>query len=81
MQYGKTKLKEKQLIISLAGEATNQKIAKIGNNLYVVWSENGDIFFKRSTDNGAHFKSTINLSNDEHSSREGPRIYCNKFKV
>jgi hypothetical protein len=27
------------------------------------------VFFKRSTDNGAHFKSTINLSNDEHDSR------------
>jgi hypothetical protein len=27
------------------------------------------VFFKRSTDNEAHFKSTINLSNDEHDSR------------
>jgi hypothetical protein len=54
---------------SVAGEATDQKIAKIGNNVYVVWRENGDVFFKRSTDNGAHFASTINLSNDEDNSR------------
>jgi hypothetical protein len=53
---------------SVAGEATEQKIAKIGNNVYVVWRENGDVFFKRSTDNGAHFASTINLSNDEDNS-------------
>jgi hypothetical protein len=31
------------------------------------------VFFKRSTDNGAHFASTINLSNDEDKSRT-PRI-------
>jgi hypothetical protein len=60
-----------------AGEARgivpDQKIAKIGNNVYVVWSENGDVFFKRSTDNGAHFGSTINLSNDEDNSTD-PQI-------
>jgi hypothetical protein len=60
-----------------AGEAKgivpDQKIAKIGNNVYVVWSENGDVFFKRSTDNGAHFGSTINLSNDEDNSTD-PQI-------
>jgi hypothetical protein len=50
---------------NVAGEATDQKVAKIGSNVYVVWIENGDLFFKRSTDNGAHFASTINLSNDE----------------
>jgi hypothetical protein len=60
-----------------AGEAKgivpDQKVAKIGNNVYVVWSENGDVFFKRSTDNGAHFGSTINLSNDEDNSTD-PQI-------
>ena len=39
---------------------------KEGNNVYVVWSEDGDVFFKRSTNNGASFGGTINLSNDNH---------------
>jgi len=48
------------------GDAKDQRIVKEGSNVYVVWSEDGDIFFKRSTDNGASFGSTINLSNDNH---------------
>ncbi len=45
-------------------------IAASGTNVYVVWQDNtgpptgnDEIFFKRSTDNGATFGSTINLSN------------------
>ena len=34
--------------------------------MYVVWSEDGDVFFKRSTNNGASFGDTINLSDDNH---------------
>jgi hypothetical protein len=51
-----------------AGEATEQHIVKQGNNVYVVWSEDGDVFFKRSTNNGASFGSTINLSDDDKTS-------------
>jgi len=43
----------------------NQQIVKEGNNVYVVWNENGDVFLKRSTDGGASFKSAINLSHDD----------------
>ena len=38
-------------------------VVKSGNKVYIVW-EDGDIFFKRSTDNGATFETTKNLSND-----------------
>jgi len=38
-------------------------VVKSGNKVYVVW-EDGDIFFKRSTDKGATFGPTKNLSND-----------------
>jgi hypothetical protein len=59
------------------GEAVEQHIAKEGNNVYVVWSEgvgaDRDIYFKRSTNNGASFGSTINLSNDDGFS-EKPEI-------
>ena len=49
--------------------ARDQHIAKEGNNVYVVWSEGAgahrDVYFKRSTNNGASFGSTVNLSNDD----------------
>jgi hypothetical protein len=48
-----------------AGEATEQHIVKQGNSVYVVWSEDDDVFFKRSTNGGTSFGSTINLSDDD----------------
>src|SRR5919107_548972 len=43
-----------------------------GSNVYVVWSDNatgnGDIYFKRSVDNGTSFGNTENLSNDNGTS-------------
>jgi hypothetical protein len=42
-------------------------VAALGNNVYVVWKgstqESRDIWFRRSTDGGANFSSTVNLSN------------------
>ena len=44
------------------------KIIADGNNVYLVWMDdsrnNFDVFFRRSTDNGASFKDIINLSNN-----------------
>ena len=41
------------------------EISVSGNNVYVVWEHtpenNGEIIFKRSTDNGANFGQTINV--------------------
>jgi hypothetical protein len=49
------------------GDSTAPAIAAAGNNVYVVWvgfSNNLlNIFYKRSTDGGANFGSTVNLSN------------------
>ncbi len=43
-----------------------------GNNVYVVWTDqssgNGDIYFKKSSDGGKTFESTINLSNNDGTS-------------
>ncbi|WP_148681004.1 sialidase family protein [Candidatus Nitrososphaera gargensis] len=43
-------------------------IAASGNNVYVVWwdnkTENWEIFFARSTDNGRTFEQPLNLSNN-----------------
>ena len=39
-----------------------------GSNVYVVWTDNatgnGDIYFKKSMDNGTSFSNIENLSND-----------------
>jgi hypothetical protein len=39
----------KDLSSGIDGDAQEQRIAKEGNNVYVVWSEGGDVYFKRST--------------------------------
>jgi hypothetical protein len=50
-------------------QAIEPQIASGKSNVYVVWSQGDfdsnrtDIFFKRSTDSGASFGETINLSN------------------
>jgi len=53
------------------GDSYNFKVSLSGDYMYIVWQDetlgvNGtaDIFFKRSTDSGASFGNTINLSND-----------------
>jgi hypothetical protein len=65
-----------------AVDAEEQQIAASGNNVYVVWREpptpqsmanEGDIFFRRSTDGGKNFDSTKNLSNNPGHS-EMPQI-------
>ena len=40
------------------------KILTSGNNVYVTWQSGTDIFFKRSTNEGASFGSAKNLSNN-----------------
>ena len=53
---------------SNAGSSSSPRIAVSASNVYVVWSDatpgNYDIFLKRSTDNGATWKPTVNLSNN-----------------
>jgi hypothetical protein len=50
------------------GKSYGAHIVLSGNNVYVVWNDNstgnGDIYFKRSADNGTTFGSTQNLSNN-----------------
>ncbi len=53
--------------LSTGNSSGNYRIAKEGNNVYVVWqfnrSSSSDILFRRSTDSGASFGGTINLGN------------------
>jgi len=60
---------ENSQVISTSG---HQKIAVSGNNVYVVWEDHlsdgkGDIYIKKSPDNGAIFESTIKLTNKNRS--------------
>jgi hypothetical protein len=43
-------------------------IAVSGNNVHIIWTDNGDISYRRSTDGGATFGSTVNLSNNPENS-------------
>ena len=60
------------------GNSTNARITLNGSNVYVVWTDdttgNGDIYFKRSVDNGTTFAETENLSNNSTSPSTGPQI-------
>lgn len=55
------------------GKSKGPALAASDNNVYVVWSDdslgNFDILFRRSTDGGASFGGTVNLSNTTGSSR------------
>jgi ABC-type phosphate transport system substrate-binding protein len=53
------------------GESVYAQVAAQGANVYVVWEESMDdppgndhIFFRRSTDGGATFANTVNMSNN-----------------
>jgi len=60
-----------------AGISVLPRIAVARNNVYVVWTDNtrgnNEIFFKKSTDDGNSFGSTVNLSRNLGDSR-GPEI-------
>jgi hypothetical protein len=53
------------------------QLAVSGSNVYILWEDKTggdvDLFFKRSTDNGATLQSTINISNNNGASIE-PRM-------
>jgi hypothetical protein len=66
--------------------AADPRIAISGNNVYVVWTEaitggspgtggrNSDIFFSKSTDNGASFSNPVGLTNYKPGIKQEPKI-------
>ena len=68
------------------GNSTDAQIAVYQNNVYIVWSDattgNGDIYFKRSVDNGTSFGSTENLSNNPGNSTDAQiAVYQNNVYI
>ncbi len=57
-----------------ANDESGEVVAASGSNRFVVWTDetlgNFEIFFRRSTDNGATWKPTVNLSNNPGGSVE-----------
>jgi hypothetical protein len=49
-------------------DSSSPAVAASGNSVYVVWADNSlghwDILYRRSTDGGASFGDTVNLTND-----------------
>jgi hypothetical protein len=60
------------------GNSTDSRIGVSENNVYLVWTDdttgNGDIYFKRSVDNGTTFGETENLSANNSSPSSGAQI-------
>jgi hypothetical protein len=78
--------KTKVNLSSNPGPSDDPKTAASGSNVYVAWrqsdsSSSTDAFFRRSTDNGATWKSRTNLSNsgvvfgEPALAVSGPRVY------
>jgi hypothetical protein len=68
------------------GNSTDAQIAVNQNNVYVVWTDNttgnGDIYFKRSVDNGTSFGSTQNLGTNPGKSEAAQiAVYQNNVYV
>ena len=84
--YSQVNITSPQTLSNTPGNSTDPQIALYNNNLYVVWSDdstgNGDIYFKRSVDNGTTFGSVENLSNSPGNSTD-PQIalYNNNLYV
>jgi hypothetical protein len=60
------------------GNSTDARITPFENNVYVAWTDdttgNGDIYFKRSIDNGTTFAEIENLSINSTSPSTGPEV-------
>jgi len=69
--------------INLSSTATNSSEVKIveDGNIYVIWKEGADVFFKRSTDDGATFDASENLSNTSGTASKNPQIVASGSNV
>jgi phage terminase large subunit-like protein len=62
------------VVTPILGAVNSNWLDSQGDNIYVVWWNNGtgnwDVSFARSTDNGETFEKTINLSNNTGESQD-----------
>lgn len=68
-----------------AGFSAAPAVAASGNNVYVVWHDdtpgNFEILYKKSTEGGANFGATVNLSNNAGGSSNADIAVANNLPV
>jgi hypothetical protein len=83
--YSQVNIPSPQTLSNSPGNSTNPQIALYNNNFYVVWRDdstgNGDIYFKRSVDNGTTFDTVNNISENNTGSSSDPEIGTNSNNV
>jgi hypothetical protein len=83
--YSQVNIPSTQTLSNSPGNSTNPQIALFNSNLYVVWRDdstgNGDIYFKRSVDNGTTFDTVNNISENNTGSSSDPEIGTNSNNV
>jgi hypothetical protein len=83
--YSQVNITSSQTLSNTPGNSTDPEIALYNNNVYVVWSDdstgNGDIYFKRSGDNGTTFDSTNNISENNTGTSSTPQLAANSGNV
>ena len=64
------------LAITNSTSSTTPKAAATedGDNIYVTWQEDGEIYIIKTTDGGASFSNTINISNSTTAASINPQI-------
>jgi hypothetical protein len=70
---GETFSEPKNVSNTAALDSSTPQIAVFGNNVYVVWVDEGDVFIVKSTDAGATFGEPKNISNNPGDSSQ-PQI-------
>src|SRR5919107_1325328 len=85
LSYAQVNITSSQMLSDTPGNSTDPRIALYNNNVYVVWSDdstgNGDIYFKRSVDNGTTFDSTNNISKNNTGTSSTPQVAANSGNV
>jgi hypothetical protein len=83
--YSQVNITSSRILSNTPGNSTDPEIALYNNNVYVVWSDdstgNGDIYFKRSGDNGTTFDSTNNISENNTGTSSTPQLAANSGNV
>ena len=85
LSYSQVNVTSSQTLSNTPGNSTDPKIALYKNNVYIAWSDdstgNGDIYFKRSVDNGTTFDSTNNISKNNTGTSSTPQVTANSGNV
>jgi hypothetical protein len=85
VSYAQVNITSSQTLSNTPGNSTDPKIALYNNNVYIVWSDdstgNGDIYLKRSVDNGTTFDSTNNISKNNTGTSSTPQVAANSGNV